>query len=187
MNGLPTELVAKLTGQATAEQQQVVQAKIKECFDRLRPIFPQVTLTEPTVNYELKGNIAGRALGGARITLNIDLLNSKYYDDIINRTLPHEIAHIVTYQVWIKQGNYTRSCKPHGRQWAYVMNCLGLAATRCHNYETEPQRVHKRPHEYHCACSTHWLTNLLHNRITADTHHYNCTTCGGPITKTGGN
>lgn len=149
MNGLPPELIAKLTGEATAAQKLAVTNKMNDCFAILRAKFPQYHLVEPKITYDLKGAVAGRAYGGSRIELNIDLLNSKHYDDILERTLPHEIAHIVTYQIWIKQGGYTRACKPHGRQWQYIMNCLGLAANRCHNYEVnttaQPQAPTRLP------------------------------------------
>jgi len=46
-----------------------------------------------------------------------------------NSTLLHEVAHAITRKV------FGIRAKSHGREWKYVMYCLGQPANRCHNYD----------------------------------------------------
>lgn len=152
---------------------EIITASLAELRTKLPENIAAKLPPPPVVQYDLEGTTAGQAwIGQNRIRLNLDLLlNPKYQHDMLTQTLPHEVAHLVTYGIW------GSSVKPHGRQWAYIMNVLGKPAKRCHQYEVETARKHARPYAYECACSTHMLTTNRHNKILSGTA-YKCAKCG---------
>jgi SprT protein len=145
---------------------------VQECLDKVQDRNAEVKLAFPEIVYDLKGRTAGRA-NGEKIRLNADLLNGKYREDMLNQTVPHEVAHSIQFQL------FPRS-QPHGREWRVIMYILGKPATRCHNYDTKPARVTKRPYEYRCNCQTHHLTEYKHIKIQSGAK-YICKRCKGEL------
>lgn len=151
-----------------------VREKIAECLEH----YPAVP--SPDVLYDLKGHTAGQAISSRnQIRLNLALLkDSRYSDDMLNDTVPHEVAHIVVRF-------HFPLARSHGWEWQTVMNKFGVPATRCHNYETEAARTRKatsRPYPYHCQCQTHWMTKLIHGRIQKG-REYSCRDCKGILSE----
>lgn len=169
--------ISALLGKPTSSLMAEVDAVTSETLNRLSEQLNR-PLERPDISYDLKGTTAGKASrDGKRVMLNLQLLNDpRHHDDMLHRTLPHELAHIAVRQVW------GRNEKPHGYKWQYVMALLGLPADRCHNYEAKPARQRKkveRPFVYLCDCDTeHHLTAIRHRRIVAGTHSYRCNFCG---------
>ena len=75
------------------------------------------------------------------------------FEDYIEQTLPHEIAHaFVRHQKYsicpsfddVISGRYRRSSrpKPHGSEWKRVMLAFGKTPSRCHSYEKSPTIRH---------------------------------------------
>src|SRR5271157_4294516 len=94
------------------------------------------------------------------ILINPDFFKD-YYDDMLNDTVPHEVAHHVACFLFGRQAN------GHGHYWKMVMRWIGLhAADRCHTYNVENARLRnvERPFKYSCNCKTHFLTNHLHTK-----------------------
>jgi SprT protein len=162
---LDDETLARELGEISDLLKQRVNAKV----DEVLKMYPDVK--SPTIKYDLKGHTAGWAIGGHTIRLNAEILNNpKHTDDMINRTVPHEVAHIVVQQKW-------PNAKGHGREWRGVMYRLGLNAERCHQYETKAARKRPRPYEYYCNCDTpHRVTITLHRRIQSG-RPYRCRRC----------
>src|SRR6266576_4183827 len=82
-------------------------AEVEEAITRALQTFEQhfnQTFARPTVVYDLKGHTAGSA-NSHRIRLNTELLTT-HHDDMINRTIPHEVAHVVQYVLY-------PGCKSH--------------------------------------------------------------------------
>ena len=59
---------------------------------------------EPTVSFNLRGRVAGWAgcklcSSGRQYSLrfNCELIQGKHFDDMVNLTVPHEVAHLVCY------------------------------------------------------------------------------------------
>ena len=115
LKGLPPELLAKLTNQATAEQKAEINAKIVECLDIAANHFGH-EFTMPEVIYDLKGRVAGTA-SSKRIRVNLELLSTEW-DNMLNDTIPHEVAHTIVRQ------HYGNAPKPHGYEWRRVMISL---------------------------------------------------------------
>jgi SprT protein len=140
---------------------------VKRCLDILGDRF-QTTFATPEIKYDLEGRTAGQAIGTHTIRLNLTLLRENR-QDMLENTLPHEIAHCVV------AARYPRA-KAHGYEWERVMRLLGLSPTRCHNYETTPARIHKK-FEHHCLCpEPHLVGSAVHNRILAGKYYY-CRKC----------
>jgi len=116
----------------------------------------------PSVSIALSGAVAGRACYSRwMLKFNPDIY-SRHQDDFSNRTVPHEIAHLIAYVL-----NAGKRPKPHGFEWQQVMIKLGVKdATRCHHYNIEGlARRRERPYIYSCSCAVHRLTSILHKRI----------------------
>jgi SprT protein len=121
----------------------------------------------PSVSYDLRGTTAGTAqVYSCRINLNAVLLMENG-DAFINRTVPHELAHIVDYILhpenfsatrgltysaatnrWVRGGK--RSI--HGPTWKAIMHVLGADPSRCHSYDTGNTRV-KRTSSHTWTCN----------------------------------
>lgn len=159
------------------------------------PMFlprPTTPLSVPEITYDLKGTTAGQAqytykkstgeTTSAKIRINNDLLYTKHYDEMLNRTVPHEVVHIaVRWWFWQLRPD------PHGFEWKTLMIVLGLDPTRCHSYD-EITKARKRtplprPYIYTCAnnCREYRLTQIIHRRIKAGQTRY-CRDCHCPVT-----
>jgi SprT protein len=95
------------------------------------------------------------------IVINPDFFKN-HYDDMLNDTVPHEVAHHVSAYVYGPAGHN------HGHFWKGVMQKLGIPAPdRCHEYSLEGVKVRnvQRPYKYVCGCSTeHNFTEFKHKR-----------------------
>ena len=125
----------------------------------------------PTVSYDLKGHTAGYAKPSTNhIQLNISLLlNPDTQEEMLNQTLPHEIAHLIHKQL------YPNDRAWHGKNWQYIMVRLGLNPERCHDMPTKPARK-TRKFEYTCyACGKTYTVGLKrHNGIQNDRRTFYC-------------
>lgn len=173
-NEMSDDELDRVLGEVSEHVRYRVMSKVNEILSMYDDITP------PVIKYDLKGHTAGWAIGGHTIRLNAALLNNpRYVDDMIEQTVPHEVAHIIVHQRWPR-------AKGHGREWQHVMHRLGLNATRCHQYNTTAARTTAKPYVYYCHCTTpHHVTKLLHTRIQrriAQGHsHYICKICKGRL------
>lgn len=114
-----------------------------------------MNLPMPDIKYDLRGQTAGRAHDGYRMSLHPGFLVTET-EDMINDTAPHEYAHLV---VRARQhlGHYGSSfprgkrIRPHGDEWIEVMQLFGVPARRCHDYDVSIIRVRKTRYQYKCS------------------------------------
>lgn len=173
MESLDVDTLTRLLGRVPPDKVAQIDAMVKHCLEVLGAKYNR-TFETPTIVYGVKGTTAGFAnYGRNEIRLNTELLYTEW-DDMLNQTVPHEVAHLVAGQV------YGFNIKPHGGEWTLVMLYLGLAPTRCHSYNVKPSRQHARPHTYLCDCKEHKVTNYLHNKMQRG-RPYTCTTCKGRL------
>lgn len=108
----------------------------------------------PHVSYKLRGMVAGYAKASQwSINLNAQLLIENV-DDFIDRTVPHELAHLICDRVYPQSLGitFTRSGRirrqkreSHGYNWQSVMRVLGCDdITRCHTYDVTNSKVQKK-------------------------------------------
>jgi SprT protein len=127
------------------------------------------------VHFDLKGRAAGmyRIVRGQRIIRYNPYLFAKYFDENLNTTVPHEVAHYLTDMVY----GYPK-VKPHGHEWRTIMRMLGADASIHCEFDLDgiPVRRYRRV-RYACRCRFHELTRVRHNRIQAKGARYFCQTC----------
>lgn len=128
-------------------------------------------------------DLTGRALGmyrikaGQRVIRYNPYVFAKYFTDNFNETIPHEVAHYVTDELY-----GLKKIKPHGNEWKSVMDVFGVAANRTARYDLTglPARKHQL-FVYHCGCQNFELTSRRHNKIIRGMGHYMCKDCGGKL------
>jgi SprT protein len=150
-----------------------VEDKVLECCLLLQEKL-SVTLELPTIIFRQLGRRAGCATYSKnKIELNSDFFNNGHADDMINQTLPHEIAHLVAS---VKYGEMGRG---HGYWWKHVMGLLGLTPNRCHCYSMENVKTKNPPKfVYRCGCRSEiFFTKIRHNRHQSGRHYF-CKMCG---------
>jgi SprT protein len=103
----------------------------------------------PILEYRQMGRIAGMAWQRSwKIELNPDFCRNGHLEDMINITLPHELAHLISYKVFgpvLGRG--------HGPCWKLVMVRLGLEPKRCHDYSLEGVKT-RRKAKFPAKCPT---------------------------------
>lgn len=94
----------------------------------------------PTLEYRQMGRVAGKAwFFNWKVEINPDFLKNGHLEEMINQTLPHELAHLISQKV------YGRTLGGgHGRLWKSVMVRLGLPPNRCHDYSLEGVKTRKK-------------------------------------------
>ena len=118
----------------------------------------------PHVSIDLSGVCAGRACyANWTVKFNLELYR-RNKDDFSNRTVPHEVAHLIAYTL-----NGGMRPKPHGYEWQSVMRKLGIKdITRCHSYDVAGLINRRpRPYVYACGCTEHHVTSNIHSKIQA--------------------
>lgn len=130
----------------------------------------------PDIRFDLRGRSAGQfrldAQGRASIRYN-PLLLSRYGEEFLRRTVPHEVAHYLAYRL------HGRQIRPHGREWQALMRALGADPSRCHDYDVSDLCARRlRYFTYHCGCSEHRLSSIRHHKVSAGAR-YRCRRCGG--------
>lgn len=135
-------------------------------------------LPQAQIRFDLRGTAAGQVRTGAGagfvIRYNLALLIG-YGERFLRRTVPHEVAHVVTHC------RFGPRARPHGEEWRETMKWLGADAERCHDYDILGLRQRRLDHfRYHCACGEHTLTSIRRNRWLKGTT-YRCLRCGGAL------
>jgi SprT protein len=139
-------------------------------------------LPEPRLDYFDHRLDAGRALApddrrsGGVIELNLVYLRS-HFRDMIEQTLPHELAHLVVMHLHPRQ-----RVRPHGPQWQAVMrDWFGVEPERTHRFDVQDVRTRRqRRWRYRCDCREHELSTVRHNRARRGTR-YLCRECRQPL------
>lgn len=136
-----------------------------------------------TSSLDLTFNLTGRAAGMYRVKRhNGSLIReiryntyifARYFDDNLQNTVPHEVAHFVTDMLY-----GLSAIKPHGKEWKQVMKFFNADSSVTADYDLTglPLRQQAR-YLYRCACREHELSATRHNRITRKRTHYYCNKC----------
>lgn len=126
--------------------------------------------------FNLNGAMAGmyRVRAGEREIRFNPYIFSKYFDENLVSTVPHEVAHYVADRVY-----GLRNIRPHGREWQQIMQLFDADPSVTHRYDLTdiPQRRHRR-FAYTCKCRGHQLSTRRHNLVQKHKQVYLCRTCG---------
>lgn len=131
------------------------------------------------VLFDLKGQTAGmfKMIDEERWIRYNPWIFSKYFEENVRDTVPHEVAHFIAHEVY-----HGRTGKPHGPRWQRVMGLFGAdpGVTFDLDLEGVPQR-RQRTHPYWCGCREHDVSTTRHNRIVRGAGHYYCRACEGEL------
>lgn len=162
-------------------QQSRVLSETQHYINLADQIF-NTNLVEIPVNFKL----TGRAAGMYHVHCNKRLIRynpyifAKYFEDNLQNTVPHEVAHYVADIIY-----GIKNIRPHGREWQDIMIRFGVEPKKNCNYDLEgiPQRQHRR-FQYHCQCRRYEITTRRHNMISRGERLYQCPACKSKITYT---
>ena len=107
-------------------------------MDTARAAYPDSRLFNPSISFDLKGGTAGIAMSGRHIRLNKTLLET-HYKEMVEETIPHEVAHIVDWQIF-------KSVDDHGFTWRQIMAHFDKSPDVCHTM----QNYKDWPYVYQC-------------------------------------
>ncbi len=138
--------------------------------------------TVPEVRFDLSGGSSGmfRVSGRHCLIRYNPWLFAKYWDENLQGTVPHEVAHYIVHQV------YGRRVRPHGLEWQALMTVFGAdpAVTNDFDLSGIPRRQERR-FAYHCGCREHAVSTRRHNLMRKGRARYQCLKCGGELVAAG--
>ena len=145
-----------------------------------RDIWPDIDLSDVRMTFDLRGTSAGMAYWfSGKIRLNNGLLVAHTLDEMLNQTLPHELAHIIA-------GRMEGRKMGHGPRWRNIMRNLGLNPDRCHGMEVEHLKTRReRSYPATCGCGDRTLSIRRGNRMRRTGCTYRCGKCKTTITVIG--
>ena len=162
-------------------QEQAVILRTESFIAAAGRIF-NIDLLPPAVKFDLRGLAAGmfRTRDGIPEIRFNSWIFARWYDEHLEHTVPHEVAHYVVHRVF--KG---RRVKPHGAEWRAVMAAFGLPprVTCSHRLEDIADLPHRRMrrYDYACDCTTHRLSAVRHNRVLRGQAAYVCRRCRQPL------
>jgi len=170
----------------TSTQQDIVAETVQFFVDMANEALcesrDRTPLNSLTIGYDLKGTTAGTANYYSKKVKFNKVLIEENFEHFINDTIPHEVAHIVTYYF------YGDNQTAHGKAWKYVMShVFGVKPERCHSLDTTNSRVRNtKKFIYTCPCNkTFNLSSNRHKKIQEWGFNRLCSTCKGRLVFTG--
>lgn len=156
--------------------------KVLECLVKARNMYKldEDFALKVDIDCDFVSTSAGRASKrrGGRYLLQFNReAILKHWDDMVNDTIPHEIAHIIGYA----KPEY--GIKRHNKRWKYVCIMLGGTGKRCHDKCLSPGRT-IRKHSYDVPdYGVVMLSTIRHNRLQRGEmeYHVKCKQSGNKI------
>lgn len=146
-----------------------VRQKVQECIEAASDYYDR-KFSMPLIVFDVTGRDAGRAhIYDWSVDFNRVLLVENE-EDFLERTVPHEIAHLIDYKVNPKNFECIAGTKRklHGQTFKFIMtHVLGAKdANRCHTYDTSNTRRKKNTvkYQYRCTCGCDNIIELGHKR-----------------------
>ncbi len=112
--------------------------------------YYKITYKPIPVEFDVKGSVAGWAMGNGKIKYNLNLAKTNT-EEFFKRTVPHEVAHIVCHK------NFPNE-RGHGKFWKMVMTTFQVEPKRCHSYDTSGTNTGVKKFSYKCSKCGNVLT-----------------------------
>jgi len=128
------------------------------------------------VKFDLTGHTIGmyKQWGENKVIRYNTLIFSKYFQENLRDTVPHEVAHYIVDVQFNR-----KKVLPHGLEWRSIMQRFGVDASRTARYDLS--EIPKRRYStvpYQCDCQTHQLGIRRHNKVIQRKADYFCRQCG---------
>ena len=160
------------------ERQQIVIQQTHAYIEKANELF-KIKAASVDIVFNLKGRAAGmyrvkqRPFSKNREIRYNSYIFSKYFDDNLKTTVPHEVAHYVSDVIY-----GLKNIKPHGREWKQIMFAFNADAAVTANYDLSGIPTKKlSTFVYQCACGDRQLSSIRHNKIIKRRYQYFCKTC----------
>lgn len=153
--------------------QDAIQA-IEQAFQKAEQVFGR-KFERAGIRFDIRGD-SGKAGTAQVMPCRTIRLNPRLYrqnpSHIVNDTCPHEVAHLVAFDLYGREG------WGHGPRWKNVMRALGQKPERCHNLVTTS--LYSKP-IYECGnCKKQVVASrAVHNRIKNNLCRLRNCKCGG--------
>lgn len=151
-------------------------------YEKARNTFNLKTWKRPKLDIvSLTGKTAGTATWPDNLIKINWTLWSQNVEGFKIRTIPHEMAHLVSFMVNGRQDD------GHGPRWKMVMNRLGVKDTSpCHRFDTTSVREVIIAFEYVCSCGAkQHIASKGHYMIKEGKAFLPCTRCRKQMKATG--
>jgi len=162
----------------TSSQQQNIIERVSDLLQQCQQHFNQ-PFKPIEIRFDLRGKTSGMyVVKNKQQYLRFNpLIFSKYFEDNLCNTVPHEVAHYVSHVLF-----GIKNIRPHGKEWKSIMQILGAEPRVTGNYDLSgiPFKRQRR-FRYICNCMTHELTTIRHNRIVKNKSRYICRKCNGKL------
>lgn len=140
----------------TFEDKKALAVKGEDCFI-LAECFFNRAFPRPHYLFDQRG----RSAGSAHLQKNLIKFNPILYlqnkDVFIEHVVAHEVAHLITYQLFGR-------VRPHGKEWQQIMTqVFNLPANATHQLDISD--VQGKLFPYRCLCNKHQLTIRRHNKV----------------------
>jgi SprT protein len=127
------------------------------------------------IRFDLSGGTAGMfRVDGKHCHLRYNpWLFAKYFEENLQGTVPHEVAHYITHELY-----GLHRIRPHGPEWLSVMSDFEADPTVTCDFDLSgiPQR-RQRLFNYRCSCRTHEVSARRHNAMQRGKGRYECVLC----------
>lgn len=124
-----------MTTHTAEDLRQMVEETVRKYIDIANAHFNK-TFEIPKIEY-CRGRAAGWAYYNKWLIKINAVLLVENTQRILERTVPHEVAHLVTGKMYPGTiGTPFKKGSPHGREWKSVMTAFGCETSRCHNMDT---------------------------------------------------
>ena len=139
---------------------------------RVNSLCQEHGIIKPKITYGLRGSDAGQAfMEQNRIDLNLVLFRENF-EDAIQNTVPHEIAHLEAWRLGLKRGDF------HAGIWKRLMTKFRAAPIACHNLDVTSASSRTGYFTYQCRCSSPNMVSLeMHHRIQETPELFRCKEC----------
>jgi SprT protein len=154
---------------------------VKQVVERAKVVL-NVEIETPDVTFDVRGKVAGRAYftrSRSRNRVDFNLPLALLNTDTFFETVIHEVAHLVTYEMYPQ-------ATAHGPEFKSIDSVLGGRGTRCHSYDVSQTAIKKtrKRHIAKCDCKEYVITA---KRVTLMKKgmRYSCNLCSGRLVLTG--
>lgn len=139
------------------EKKRLITKKVNEVVRLARSLYGDLPKVNLSVFKNAKHHALATVCGELLLIQFSEESIEKYFDDLINDTIAHEVAHLVAI--------YFYKNKSHNKQWKEICKTLGGNGRAVSNHILTPERLH-RYHKYKLDSNEIiWLSSMKHRQV----------------------